>query len=126
MSNSSQVKEAIIETIEELESSFGSDYPCPGDVRFKDLKKEIGDYDGEKSALLKVVESTEAAHKNYCIAFDDLESAKDEFQSSPDDSEEEDADQRYSEAVDDFSNESGRCSEAIQDLRFALQDFDKA
>lgn len=126
MSNSSQVKEAIIEAIEDLESSFGSDYPCPGDVRFKDLKKEIGDYDGEKSSLVKVVESTEAAHKNYCTAFDDLESAKDEFQNTPDDSEEEDdADQRYSEAVDDFSNESERCSEAIQNLRFALQDLDK-
>lgn len=125
MSNSSQVKEAIITTIEDLESSFGSDNPCAGDVRFKDLKKEIGDYNGEKSALLKIVESTESAHNNYCIAFDDLESAKNEFQNTPDESEEEEyADQCYSDAVDHFSNESGRFSEAIQDLRFALQNVD--
>jgi hypothetical protein len=48
MSNLSQVKEAIIETIEDLESSFGSDYPCPGDVKFKDLKKEIESYENHR------------------------------------------------------------------------------
>jgi chromosome segregation ATPase len=127
MSDLSEVKKSMIEIIEELELSLDSDYPCPSDVDFKSLKKEIEDYDGQKEALSKVIQETEAAHKNYCIAFDDMESAKDEFQNTPDDSEEEEeADQRYSEASDELSNERGRLSEAIQDLRFALQDLDKA
>lgn len=124
MSNSTQVQQAIKDAIAELEQSHGSDYPCRSDVSFKSLKSTVASFDGETESLSKSIEGAREAHANYCDAYDDMEQARDEYQETPADSEDEaEADQRYSEAMDHFSNEGGELQSAIQELKFALQDF---
>ncbi|MBD80295.1 MAG: hypothetical protein CL840_15375 [Crocinitomicaceae bacterium] len=126
MSTSLQIKQAVQTAIEELESSFGSDYPSRSDVNFKSLSKTLGAFDDDVSPLSGAIESVKDAHVNYCIAYEDMEAAKDEYQNTPADSEEEEeADQRHSDAMEEFSNEGGRLTGAIQDVKFALQDFER-